>query len=116
VKAATGMLAWVELGQRVPTGHEQEGRRPCVVIAVPGELHRVRFPVLVVAPMTTAALPSQPLYPRLSTGAGGLAAEGTVLLDQLLTVDVRRIKKVIGTLTSGEYQPVQDGVSALFGV
>jgi mRNA interferase MazF len=110
------MLAWVELGQRVPTGHEQEGRRPCVVVAVPGNLHRVRFPVLVVAPMTSALLPSQPLYPRLASGAGGLAAEGTVLLDQLLTVDVRRVKKAIGTLSQVEFLPVQDGVRALFGV
>lgn len=114
MKPVLGLLTWVDLGGRLPPGHEQEGRRPCVVVAAPTIVQRLRFPMVVVAPMTTAVLPSTPLYPRLSQGSGGLAVDGTVLLDQVVSVDVRRMKKHIGQLPPSSYQPIRDGLRRMF--
>ncbi len=36
-----------------PGAHEQEGYRPAVVVGMPGLLGETRFPVLIVATMTT---------------------------------------------------------------
>ncbi|MBM4396801.1 MAG: type II toxin-antitoxin system PemK/MazF family toxin [Deltaproteobacteria bacterium] len=83
-----------------PRGHEQEGLRPAVVLAVPS---RSRFPVLLVAPLTTdrgqewaSAAPG--LYPRLPKGAGGLPADSIVLLDQTRSIDAVRVRRMLGTL------------------
>lgn len=111
-----GLLVWAELGRRQPPGHEQEGRRPCVIVAVPGQVHAPRFPLVVVAPLTTAALPARPLYPRLPAGSGGLSADSTVLLDQVVAIDVTRVRRRIGALAAPEYQPIREGLRQLFGL
>lgn len=64
--------------------------------------------------MTTSALAPRRLYPVLPAGAGGLAAAGTVLLAQLVALDVRRVKKRIGQLDPAEYRPIVSGLRALF--
>jgi len=77
----TGQILNVYLPSRIPQGHEQEGMRPCVLLANPSEVQLLRFPVLIIAPMTTQSLDPLPLYPRLEKGTGGLPMDSTVLLD-----------------------------------
>ena len=80
----TGQILNVYLPTRDPLGREQEGSRPCVLIADPSEIQSLRFPLLIIAPMTTRPFADLPLYPRLKRGAGRLPMDSTVLLDQLL--------------------------------
>ncbi|MBE3577031.1 MAG: type II toxin-antitoxin system PemK/MazF family toxin [Limnochordales bacterium] len=121
MKPQEGMVLWVELGKRLPPGREQEGRRPALLVGVPSRLGKPRFPVLVVAPVTTYR--GQPwaegapgLYPRLKAGAGNLPRESIVLLDQLQVVDVERVTMVVGQLNQSEYAPVREGLEVMFGI
>ncbi|MBX6378523.1 MAG: type II toxin-antitoxin system PemK/MazF family toxin, partial [Clostridia bacterium] len=80
-------MLWVELPRRRPRGHEQEGMRPCVVLADPNATQATRYPVLLVAPLTTArSVRPGPLYVPLQAGAGGLPLASTALLDQVAAV------------------------------
>ena len=36
-----------------PSGREQEGYRPAIVVGIPSRLGKMRFPLVLVAPMTT---------------------------------------------------------------
>jgi mRNA-degrading endonuclease toxin of MazEF toxin-antitoxin module len=84
-----------------------------VVVGNPGSLQTLRYPMLLVAPLTTTGLDSGLVYPVLSGGAGGLRNSSTVLLDQVSSVDVRRVKGFVGQLSRAEYQPIRDGLEAL---
>jgi mRNA interferase MazF len=116
VKAGTIVI--VALPAMRPTGREQEGTRPCVVIANPDNVGRTRYPVLYVAPMTTAYggwANSQPkLYPTLTNGMGGINADSVVLLDQVRTVDVSRVRGSTGVLSDSELEPIRAGLRAVF--
>lgn len=70
-----------------PQGREQEGIRPALVIGVPQRLGIPRFPLVIVAPMTSARSPSwavasPALYPQLAAGEAGLPQNSIVLLDR----------------------------------
>jgi mRNA interferase MazF len=85
-----GDVHLVELG---PTrGSEIRKTRPCLVVS-PDELnHHLR--TVIVAPMTTAGLPS-PF--RVSCRFAG--KKGKVVLDQLRTVDRDRLRKRMGAIS-----------------
>jgi mRNA interferase MazF len=96
----SGDVLVAALPSRSPDGHEQVGTRPVVVVAVPVE--PLRYPVIVVVPLTTRedrwATANPSVYVGLSAGAGGLPFESTALLDQIGSIDVRRIQGYLGTL------------------
>lgn len=69
-----------------PQGREQEGLRPALVVGLPTQVGRPRYPVLILAPVTTyraqdwqAAAPD--LYPILAAGTGGLDLASVVLVE-----------------------------------
>ncbi len=101
-----------------PRGREQEGRRPAIAVGLPaGEL---RYPVIVIAPVTTRfgnwVQQNTVLYPTLSAGAGGLSQDSVVLLDQIRAIDVQRIVSYIGSLSREEYAPILAGLKHLFRI
>ena len=114
-----GDVITVQLPHQQPGGHEQTGIRPAVVVGLPTLLDRPRFPMALVAPMTTAIGPwanqSPHLYPSLSAGIGGLTKDCVVLLDQLRSVDRNRIGRRIGTLTTPQLTPISTGMRRIFG-
>ena len=98
--------------EHAPGGHEQEGARPSVVVGLPGAVGTPRFPVLLLAPVTTfkgqawvAAAPA--LYPVLGAGAGGLVTASVVLTDQTRSLDASRLARSLGTLSTEEYAPIR---------
>ncbi len=112
-----GAVLWFELPVRRPPGHEQVGRRPCVVLADPGRVQGTRFPVLIVAPLTSARhLPPGPLYVHLKGGSAGLPVDSTMMLDQVAAMDARRVRGYLGQLGPTEYAPVEEGLRAMFGL
>ena len=105
---------------RDPQGHEQEGLRPAVVVAMPDRLGVGRFPLLVLVPFTSYR--DQPWvdtapdrYPRFDSGTTGLRSASVALLDQVVTVDVARIKRRRGHLSLEQYQAVRVGLERMFG-
>jgi len=109
-----GQILNVYLPSRVPHGHEQEGRRPCILISDPSEIQPLRFPVLIIAPLTTRLLDNAPLYPHLESETGGLPEASTVLLDQLTAIDANRVQGYIGRLNEQEFAPIREGLLRLF--
>ncbi len=110
-----GDVLLVQLPQQLPPGHEQLGARPAVVIAELDLLGTVRYPVAVIAPVTTDhsqpwALQSPALYPTIPAGAGGLTVASRVLLDQVRIISVERITRQIGRLPESNYAPIQTGL------
>lgn len=76
-----------------PQGREQEGVRPALVVGIPQRLGNPRFPLLLVAPMTSArsqtwAAASPELYPTLPAGEAGLPQNSIILLDQVRAIDL----------------------------
>jgi mRNA interferase MazF len=102
-----------------PKGHEQEGYRPAIIVGLPQTLGNPRFPVVLVVPLTSDynqdwANAAPALYPRLSAGAANLRSPSIALLDQVRSLDVFRISKYRGSLTLEQYQPIADGLKAIF--
>lgn len=113
-----GDVVLVRLPSHEPKGHEQEGRRPAIVLGIPnGE---VRYPVVLIAPLTTQVgdwVHKNPrIYPQLATGAGGLSQKSVVLLDQIRAVDVQRVTAYLGTLTDEQYQLLVEGLKRIFRI
>ncbi len=113
------MLLWVALGQRLPPGHEQSGERPAVLAGVPARLKNSRFPTLVVIPITSArdqpwSQASPNLYPLLAAGSANLPRASILLLDQVQSIDAKRVLRVIGSLTESDYARVRRGLAGLF--
>ena len=96
-------------------GHEQRGVRPCLIVSDPDVTEDQRYPLLCIVPMT-----GRPglgaLYPELTEGSGGLRKRSFALLDQIRTVDKRRVLKVYGRIPPEELEAVDDGLRLLLGL
>ena len=74
-----------------------------------------RFPVMCVIPIT--GTPDEALfYPRLEPGASGLRKRSYALVDQLRSIDKRRVRKVYGELRSSEMGAINDGLALFLGL
>lgn len=111
---AIGDVLWAELPQRLPPRHEQLGRRPVVVLAVPGNVQRLPFDMLLVSPVTsTSPRIVGPLFIEFPAGTGELPLPSVLLLDQLTSLDSQRIRGRLGTLAPDELIPVQTALRTL---
>ncbi len=111
-------IVLIALPSNQPRGREQEGTRPAVVVGIPEG--QMRFPMLFVAPLTTQqgdwVQTNLILYPTLAIGAGGLTQESVALLDQIRSVDAKRVMAYLGSLTSEDYQPILTGIKQIFRI
>jgi len=107
-----GDVVFVNLPSHSPKGHEQEGRRPAIIVGVP--LGDVRYPVVVVVPLTTQfggwVNRNSSLYPIIQAGAAGLPQKSVALCDQIRAVDIQRVIGYLGSLSFEQYLPIIDGV------
>jgi mRNA-degrading endonuclease toxin of MazEF toxin-antitoxin module len=56
------------------------------------------------------------LYPSLSPGQSGLMKQSFALVDQLRSLDKRRIRRVLGTVTSPELAAIDEGLRLFLGL
>ena len=121
-----GDVLIASLPERNPQGHEQEGKRPVVVVGLPGRLGIQRFPIISIIPFTDlidgrtkkakAWVNDAPdLYPTFSKGTAGLTKDCVALLDQLQAIDCNRIQLYCGRLTPVEYEPILKGIQIIYG-
>lgn len=96
-------------------GHEQRGVRPCILVSDPEVTEDQRFPVLCVVPIT-GTRGHGALYPPLDAGSGGLRKRSFALLDQIRTIDKRRVRKVFGKIAPAELEAVDEGLRLLLGL
>jgi mRNA interferase MazF len=113
VSFARGTLVLLELEPTV--GHEQRGVRPCVVVSDPAVNDDQRFPLLAVVPVT--GTPGQgALYPALQPGQSGLAKPSWALVDQVRSVDKRRIRRMLGQVQPAELAAIDQGLGLFLGL
>jgi mRNA interferase MazF len=96
-------------------GHEQRGVRPCVVITDPEVIEDQKFPMVCVVPVTKTAGEGA-LYPSLQPGSGGLRTQSFALVDQVRSVDKRRIIKVFGEIIDEELKNIDEGLHLFLGL
>jgi len=113
VKLTRGSVVLVSLDPTV--GHEQRGSRPCIIVSDPLVIESQRFPMVAVVPITGTAGEGA-LYPLLRPGESGLRKPSYGLVDQLRTIDKRRIRSVFGTITKDEMDAVDEGVRLFLGL
>lgn len=80
---------------------------------------KARFPVLLVAPLTTDrgqpwVLAAPDLYPRLLRGTAGLPSDSIVLLDQARSIDAERVRRSLGALDAKVFAPIRSKWLAMF--
>jgi len=96
-------------------GHEQRGTRPCVVVSSPEISSHQRFPMICVIPLT--GTPGEGLlYPRLDPGPSGLRKRSWALVDQIRSVDKRRIVRLYGTVTRREMEKIDGAMESFLGL
>lgn len=89
------------------SGHEIRKTRPCLVIS-PNEVNN-NIKTVIVAPMTTKGRP----YPT-RIDCTFLGKEGQIVLDQIRTVDKRRLKKKLGSISASTQRKVLNTLAELF--
>ena len=95
----------VNLGPTV--GHEIEKTRPCLIIS-PNEMNH-NIGTVIVAPMTTKGNE----YPtRIICSLQG--KKGQIVLDQIRTIDKRRLVKKLGTISSQSQEKTLQVLQELF--
>ena len=87
-------------------GSEQGGKRPVLIIQ--NNIGNLYSPTVIVAAMTgkvrrKAKLPTH----YIVNGYGGLGEDSIILLEQIRTIDKRRLKKYIGKLFPAEMESVE---------
>jgi mRNA interferase MazF len=88
-------------------GSEMRKTRPCVVLS-PNEMNRY-LQTIVVAPMTSSSKP----YPT-RVEVKHKETKGWIAIDQIRTIDRKRIVKQFETLTDKEIQKVKDVIRETF--
>jgi mRNA interferase MazF len=101
-----------------PSGREQEGYRPAIVVGIPSRLGKLRFPLVFVAPMTTDRgqewADSNPnLYVRFSAGVANLKSPSIALLDQVRAIDISHIVAYRGSLTPQQYEAIAESLQKI---
>ena len=114
----TGDVILVTFPHSVPYGHEQEGKRPAIVVGLPQRLGTPRFPMFLVVPLTTYigewTTKNPELYPLIRAGVAGLSRDSVALLDQLRGIDQSRIDRYIGNLNRDDLFSMQQLILLMF--
>lgn len=88
-------------------GTEIQKTRPCLIVSPP-EMHD-HLRAVIVAPMTTGSRPAGFRVPLTFKGQDGL-----ILLDQIRTVDKRRLVKCLGAVADPVLTATLDTLRAMF--
>jgi mRNA interferase MazF len=96
-------------------GSEQGGRRPVLIIQ--NDLGNQHSPVVIVASVTsTQAKSARPIDVVLTAGTAGLAKQSRILLNQLRTIDKRRLGRYVGQLDDAQMQQVDHALMQSLGL
>ena len=90
-------------------GSEQGGVRP--VLIVQNDTGNRHSPTVI-----AAAITSQTTHIELSANTYGLPKESVVLLEQIRTLDKRRLREHMGRLDEAQMQRVDNAIAVSFGL
>ena len=96
-------------------GSEQGGVRP--VLIVQNDIGNKHSPTVIAAAITSQKEKSKlPTHIELNAASCGLAKDSVVLLEQVRTLDKRRLKERMGELDSTAMSQVNNALSVSFGL
>ena len=96
-------------------GSEQRGVRPCVIVSDPDVAGDQRYPLVAVVPLTRTAGEGA-LYPKLEPGESGIRNVSYALVDQIRSVDKRRIRAVGRGVAPVELEAIDTGLRLFLGL
>ena len=96
-------------------GSEQGGRRPVLIIS--NDVGNKHSPTVIVAPITSrintkAKLPTHTLINNFE----GLDKNSIILLEQVRTIDKKRLKEKMGTVDENSMNEINNAISISFGL
>lgn len=96
-------------------GSEQGGIRPVLIIQ--NNVGNRFSPTVIAAAITSRESKAKlPTHIRLYANHSGLSKDSVVLLEQIRTIDKRRLKEKMGTLNSLDMYKVDEALSISFGL
>lgn len=96
-------------------GSEQGGVRP--VLIVQNDVGNKYSPTVIAAAITSQTEKSRlPTHIRLKSQECGLQKDSVVLLEQIRTLDKRRLKECMGRLEESQMDKVDKAISISFGL
>ncbi len=96
-------------------GSEQGGIRP--VLIVQNDVGNKHSPTVIAAAITSQKEKTRlPTHISLNAGGCGLAKDSVVLLEQVRTLDKKRLKERMGELDGGSMDRVDNALSVSFGL
>lgn len=82
-----------------PTLHTETGKtRPGLIISINAMNHH--SPRLIIAPITSSTGKVYPFEVIIPSGVGGLEKDSKIMIDQIRSLDKKRLVKKLGTLKS----------------
>jgi mRNA interferase MazF len=113
LRVKKGDLYFADLSPVV--GSEQGGVRP--VLVVQNDVGNKYSPTIIVAAVTSQTGKAKlPTHVELAATQGGLSKNSVVLLEQLRTIDKRRLKEHIGTLSVNQLPDVDAALGVSLGI
>ena len=107
-----GDVFFSKIGKGV--GSEQHGDRPVVVIQ--NDIGNLHSPTTIVAMITSKQKSRLPTHVSLHGNNIGLTDESVVMLEQIRTLDKRRLKERMGHLEDNVMQKVNNALYVSFGL
>ena len=95
-------------------GSEQGGIRP--VLIVQNDVGNRHSPTVIAAITSQKEKAKLPTHIELSADGCGLAKDSVVLLEQIRTIDKKRLKERMGELDNGSMNKVNNALSISFGL
>jgi mRNA interferase MazF len=101
----------------VGVGHEQQGKRPALVLSM-DLFNQGPAGLVVVIPLTSKAAKSRNILAHIPINPpeGGLRSASVVLCDQLRTISKNRLSTRWGTISAGTLAQIENAVRFLLGL
>lgn len=94
-------------------GHEQAGRRPCVVISN-DSLNHSPSELAIIVPLTRTRRATRVHIP-IAPPAGGVTSESFIMCDQIRAVSTERFVRKRGTVVQEILADIEDRITVLLG-
>ena len=95
-------------------GSEQAGIRPVLVIQ--NDIGNKYSPTVIVLAITTKIKNNIPTHIRVKAGTSGLDRDSVILVEQVRTLDKRRLKEKIGTLDYNTMEKVKEALKVSLNI
>ena len=111
--ARRGDIYWLDMS--VGRGSEESGRRPVLIIQ--NDIGNQFSPTTIIAAITSQPRPRRyPFHVPFSSAESGLRIAGTVLCEQVLTVDQERLGGLAGGLPNDKMTEVDTALHRSLGL